>query len=186
MDSMNQIRTTISLRNLMDAPYGWGRDQGREVFQGLIKQVESHPGKLVIEVSLKGVERTDISFASETVVELAKRYRGNKGFLLSNVADADLLENWEAAASKKSQPIMVWDGSKLEVIGAQPSQGNAATFEYVLTKGSATAAEIATAFDFQITNASTKLKQLWEQGFLLRRQEIAESGGVEFRYFAIV
>lgn len=185
MGSMNETRTTISLRGQMDAPYGWGRDQGREVFQGLIKQVEAHPGSLVIEVSLKGVERTDISFASETVVELAKRYRGNKGFLLSHVVDDDLLENWEAAAAKKSQPLMVWDGAKLKVIGAQPSQGNAVTFEYVLAKGSATAAEIANAFDFQITNASTKLKQLWEQGFLLRRQESAESGGVEFRYFSI-
>lgn len=186
MDSMNEIRTTILLRDLMDAPYGWGREEGREVFQSLIRQVEAHPGKLVVEVSLMGVERADISFASETVVELAKRYRGNKGFLLSNIADEDLLENWEAAATKKSQPLMVRAGTKAWVIGIQPSQGNAATFEYVLEKGSATAAEISNAFDFQITNASTKLKQLWEQGFLLRRQESAESGGVEFRYFAIL
>lgn len=185
MASMNEIRTAISLRNLMDAPYGWGREQGREVFQRLINQVEACPGKLVVEVSLKGVERTDISFASETVVELAKRYRGNKGFLLSDVVDEDLLENWEAAAAKKSQPLMVKDGKKKRVIGVQPSQGNAATFEYVLEKQSVTAAEISSVFDLQITNASTKLKQLWEQGFLLRRQEIAESGGLEFRYFPI-
>ena len=182
---MNEIRAIILLRELMESPYGWGRDQGRDVFQRLIKKVEANPGKLVIEVSLKGVERSDISFASETVVEIAKRFRGNKGFFLSDVADEDLLENWEAAAAKKGQPIMVRVDKTARVIGVQPSQGNVVAFEYVLGKMSVTASELASALDLQITNASTKLKQLWEQGFLLRRQESAESGGVEFRYFAI-
>ena len=36
-----------------------------------------------------------------------------------------------------------------------------------------------------IANASTKFKQLWEQGFLLRREDVAESGGVEFTYYRI-
>lgn len=185
MKPMNEIRATIRLRDLMETPYGWGRDQGREVFQRLLREVEANPGRPVIEVSLKDVERADISFASETVVEIARRYRGNKGFCLTHVANEDLLENWEAAASKKSQPLTVWEGEKGRVIGVQPSQGSVGTFEYVLTKPGVTASEVANALDLQITNASTKLKQLWEQGFLLRRQETAESGGVEFRYFAI-
>ena len=33
-----------------------------------------------------------------------------------------------------------------------------------------------------IANASTKFKQLWEQGFLLRQESVADSGGVEFVY----
>lgn len=182
---MNETRATIRLRDLMETTYGWGRDQGRDVFQRMLKEVEANPGKPVIEVSLKDVERADISFASETVVEIARRYRGNKGFCLTHVANKDLLENLEAAAGKKAQPLMVWEGNNGQVIGVQPSQGNIATFEYLLTKPSVTASEVASALDLQITNASTKLKQLWEQGFVLRRQETAESGGVEFRYFAI-
>lgn len=86
---------------------------------------------------------------------------------------------------KKGQPLMIWEGKKGRVIGPQPSQGNRAAFDYVLKNMSSTASEVATALDLQITNASTKFKQLWEQGFLLRRQESAESGGVEFRYFVI-
>ncbi len=182
---MNENKATIRLRELMGGPYGWGRDQGREVFQQLLKKVEASPGKSVIEVSMKDVERTDISFASETVVEIAKRYRGNKGFYLANVIDEDLLENWEAAAARKGQPLMVWDGKKGRVIGVQPSQGTASAFEYAIGRVSVTASEVANALDLQITNASNKLKQLWEQGFLLRRQETAESGGVEFRYYAV-
>jgi DNA-binding transcriptional ArsR family regulator len=169
----------------MDSPQGWGREQGREVFQRLIQEVEANPGKLVIEVSLEGVERCDMSFASETVIELVRRYLGNKGVCISHVVSADLLENWEAAAAKKGCPLMVWESGLGRVIGVQPSPGNAAAFDFVLTKSSVTASELAIALDLQITNASSKLKQLWEQGFLLRRQEIAESGGVEYRYFAI-
>ncbi len=182
---MNESRAVLRLRDVMDSSHGWGREQGREVFQRLIRRVESDPGKIVIEVSLKGVERNDISFASETVIEIAKRYRGNKGFCLTDVVDDDLLENWEAAATKKGQPLMVWDGKKGRVIGPQPSPGNRAAFDYVLKNMSSTASEVATALDLQITNASTKFKQLWEQGFLLRQQESAESGGVEFRYLVI-
>lgn len=185
MRSMNESRTVLRLRDVMDSSHGWGREQGREVFQRLIRHVESYSGKLVVEVSLEGIERNDISFASETVAEIARRYRGNKGFFLTNVVDDDLLENWEAAATKKGQPLMVWNGERGRVIGPQPSQGNAATFEYVLKHMSSTASEVAIALDLQITNASTKLKQLWEQGFLLRRQESAESGGVEFSYLVI-
>ena len=185
MDLMNEITRAILLRDLMDSPHGWGRDQGREVFQRLIKKIEANPGTIIFNISLKGVERNDISFASETVVELASRYRGDKGFFLTDLVDDDLVENWDAAAIKKGQPIMVWKGKAAQVIGAQPSQGNVTTFEHVLGKMSATASDIASTLDLQITNASTKLKQLWEQGFLLRRQENAESGGVEFRYFVI-
>lgn len=182
---MNEIKATVSLLKLMGTPQGWGRDQGREVFQRLITSVETLPGKLVIEVSLSGVERVDISFASETVIEIAKRFRGSKGFSLVDVVDEDMIENWDAAAVKKGQPLMVWNAGAARVIGVRPSQGNAPALEYVLAKGSITAADLVDALDLQLTNASTKLRQLWEQGFLLRKPETAESGGVEFRYFAI-
>ena len=41
------------------------------------------PVCLSFRVSMKGVERVDISFSSETVVELARRYRGHKGIFAS-------------------------------------------------------------------------------------------------------
>ena len=182
---MNENSVHIRLRDLMDSPHGWGRDQGRNVFQKLLRQVEANPGISVFNVSLQGVDRSDISFASETVVEIAKRYRGSKGFFLSGVADDDLLENWDAAAIRKGQPIMVFDGKNYKALGACPSQGNVGAFEYAVGKTSVTASDLAKALDFQITNASTKLKQLWEAGFLLRRQENSGTGGVEFHYFAI-
>lgn len=176
----------LRLRNFMDIPEGWGRDQGRKVYNKLIGFVEANPGAMIFKVSLRGVKRVDISFASETVVELAHRYRGHKGFCFIDLTDQDMLENWDAAAARKNRPMMVWEGKKGRVIGVEPSQGTLGAFKFALERERARATEFAAATpDMSIANASTKFKQLWEQGFLLRREDIAESGGVEFTYFRI-
>ena len=183
---MNENRIIIRLFDFMESAEGWGRSQGRDVYQKLIDFVETHPGVPVFRISLEGVKRVDISFASETVVELARRYRGNKGFCFFDLADKDMSENWEAAAERKSQPIMVWAGDSCFVIGVQPSQGSLGAFNFALERKFTRAAEFASSTPgMSIANASTKFKQLWEQGFLLRREDASGSGGIEFLYMSI-
>lgn len=183
---MNQNVIVIQLRDFMNTPEGWGRGQGREVYQKLIDFVESNPGVMIFKVSLDGVRRVDISFASETLIELARRYRCNKGFYLVDLTDKDMLENWEAAADRKSQPIMVWEGDKGHVIGVEPSRGNLEAFRFALARPQVRAMEFASVTEgMTIANASTKFKQLWEQGFLLRREDVSGSGGIEFLYHRI-
>jgi hypothetical protein len=186
MGHMNEKPTTVRLSDLMGHSDGWGRSQGREVHQKLVAFVEAHPGVMVFRVSLSGVRRVDISFASETIVELARCYRGTKGFYLDDLNDPDMMENWDAAARKASQPLMVrgTDG-QMRALGLEPSSGNLAAFRFALERASARASELAAAAQISLTNASTKLKQLWEQGFLLRRENLASSGGIEFEYFRI-
>jgi hypothetical protein len=180
---MNEGTRLIALRDVMDRPEGWGRDQGREVYQRLLRSVEETPGTLVFKVSMKGVRRVDISFASETVVELAHRYRGTKGFCLVDLTDPDLIENWDAAAARKGQPLLVWQGKSARLVGAEPTQGCREAFQFALQRPQARAAEFAeTKKDISIANASMKFKQLWEQGFLLRQESAADSGGVEYVY----
>lgn len=183
MKLMNERSMVIKLREFMDEPEGWGRVEGREVYQRLLEFVEANPGVMVFRVSTEGVRRVDISFASETLVELARRYRGSKGFCLVDLDDVDMIENWEAAAAKKSQPIVLWVGDNGRVIGTKPSQGNRDALSFALSRSQATASDFAEATPgMSIANASTKFKQLWEQGFLLRRESVADSGGVEFVY----
>jgi hypothetical protein len=178
--------TTLRLREFMSDPEGWGREQGREVYNRLLRFVESRPGTILFCISVHGVSRVDISFASETIVELARRYRGTKGFAFVDLDDPDMLENWEAAATKKDQPIMVWRGSNGRAIGVEPSPGNAEAFQFALARTRTRAAEFVEARpNMSIANASTKFKQLWEHGFLLRRENVAESGGVEYVYLRI-
>jgi hypothetical protein len=178
--------TTLRLKDFMSSSEGWGREQGREVYNKLLRFVEGRPGTILFRVSVRDVSRVDISFASETIVELARRYRGSKGFAFIDLDDPDMLENWEAAAAKKNQPLMVWKGADGRAIGIEPSQGTVEAFQFALARPRSRAAEFVKAMPtVSIANASTKFKQLWEQGFLLRRENIAESGGVEYVYLRI-
>ena len=185
MAPVNQSVLEFRLRQFMSSPDGWGHSQGREVFSKLLAEVESKPGRQIIRISLAGVRRTDASFPRESVVELARRYRGHKGICLADVEDEDLLENWDAAAFRREQPIMCWSGSDYRILGPKPSSGNVHMLTIVLAEGCLTASKAAASLGLKLTNASTKLKQLLEQGFLLRKDEIAPSGGVEYLYFRI-
>lgn len=186
MCSMNERAITVKLRDFMKSQEGWGREQGRGVYQRLLEYVETNPGVLVYRVSLAGVKRVDISFASETIVELAFRFRGKKGFCLIDPMDPDMLENWEAAAERKNQPIIVWQKDGGHVIGPQPSKGNIGAFLFAMTRPRTRANEfVKETPGISISNASMKFKQLWERGFLLRREELAETGGVEYSYYRI-
>lgn len=182
---MNENAMTIRLRDYMESSDGWGNTQGRELHQKLLGVIEANPGKKVIRVSLEGVERTDASFPRESVVELARRYRGQKGFCLIGVGNQDLLDNWDAAALKRGQPLLVWEDDGYQIIGAQPTRGNRPLLDYVLSVPKTTATDAAKALGLKLTNASTKLKQLLDGGFMLRREEMAPSGGIEYVYFRI-
>lgn len=184
---MNENASVIRLAQFMDgSTEGWGRDQGRAVYSRLLELVESRPGVLIFRISLDGVRRVDISFASETVIELAKRFRGMKGFCFIDLVDTDMLENWEAAAVRKEQPIMLRIGSTLRVLGPQPNQGLTEALQFALKRVQTRAAEFAEAVPkMSIANASSKFKQLWQKGFLLRQELSADTGGIEFAYYRI-
>jgi hypothetical protein len=182
MNPMNERVRVLELRNVMGKSEGWGREQGRKVYQRLLNWVEDNPGVLVFHVSMRGVNRLDISFSSETVIELARRFRGRKGFCLVDLADRDLIENLDAAAEKKEQPMLVWHGKSADLIGPTPSEGTREAFGFAMARKECRAAEFAQDRGLSIANASSKFKQLWKQGFLLRREAAAGSGGVEFIY----
>jgi hypothetical protein len=183
---MNEGVRVLALKDFMDRPDGWGREPGRGVYQRLLRAVEASAGSLIIMISMKGVRRVDMSFASETIVELARRYRGAKGMCLIDLTDDDMIENIDAAAAKKNQPLLAWQGKSARVLGAQPTQGCREAFDFAIERPQVRAAEFAQATKkMSIANASMKFKQLWEQGFLLRRESTADTGGVEFIYHRI-
>jgi hypothetical protein len=183
---MNEGVLMLPLREFMARPEGWGRNEGRNVYQRMLDFVERNPGTIVFKVSMKDVQRIDISFASETVVELARRYRRLKGFCLVDLTDEDMIENLDAAAAKKEQPMLVWRARSARLVGMEPSEGSREAFQFALGRAQSRAAEFASEKKgMSIANASMKFKQLWEQGFLLRREAAAETGGVEYIYHRI-
>jgi hypothetical protein len=183
---MNEKPGYCYLRDFMDSDEAWGRPQGRQVFPHLLDFVEKNPASLILKISLRGVRKLDMSFASETIVEIARRYRGSRGVCLVDLTDPDLIENIDVAAERKEQPIFVLDGERSRIIGLQPSTGTKEALEFALERRRTRAAEFASRFEgMSIQNASMKFKQLWQQGFLLRQEDVADSGGIEFTYCAI-
>jgi hypothetical protein len=183
---MKEKEMNIRLRELMDGPDGWGHIQGRQVYEKLRVLVEAHPAEEIFRISLDRVEHTDVSFPRESVIELAKSYRGQRGFCLIHIDDQDLLDNWDAAALKREQPLIVWrEHGTHRILGPQPSTGLREMLQYVLSVPIARTSEAAVALDLKVPNASNKLKQLWQEGYILRREQSASSGGVEYEYIRI-
>ncbi|MFL5704026.1 MAG: DNA-binding protein, partial [Ktedonobacteraceae bacterium] len=128
----------ITLREFMPGPDGWGYVQGRQMYEKLRDVVEAHPAEMIFTISLKGVEHTDASFPRESVVELAKSYRGRYGFCLKDATDPDLLDNWDAAALKREQPLIVWRDDTAQILGPQPGEGIRQMLDYILSTPSTT------------------------------------------------
>ena len=164
---------------------GWGVEEGREVYHKLLERVEAHPNALIFRVSLAGLRRTDVSFPRESVIEIARRFRGQKGFCLWDVADENLLENWDAAAGKRQQPLFVWNRKGHRLLGLTPSPGLGKVLNFSLDYEYVTTAQVAKEFRWSASNASNKLHSLTEAGYLLRREEAATSGGIEFLHYRI-
>jgi len=131
----------------------------------------SCPEVSLFTISLAGLERVDVSFARAALIELARSKRGRRGFCLVDVSDPDVIENWDAAACKREQPLVLWDGAmKYSILGPQPSTGLRAMLHYVLSLPVARTSEAAAALHLKIPNASNKLKQLWQEGYILRQE----------------
>lgn len=166
----------------MDGEIGWGRPQGRVVQEQIVSFIEDRPAQQVFKLSMEGVKQIDASFSSEAIVAVLRRYQGTKGICLVDVTDREILFDLDLAAARAEVPVPVWIDGSIEIIGGQPSQGNREALQFALERPQARAAEFAEKAGYSIANASTKFKQLWEQGFLMRSESAADSGGVEFVY----
>lgn len=181
---MNQNSVIVNLRSFTsERPFG--NVEGKAVFRKLADFVEQNPNLRVLGVSLAGIEATDASFPRESVVSLAKQLRGEKGIFLRDLVNRDLIDNWSYAARAKEQPLVIWNGAVFELIGPDINQATRTLVNYVLENGTVTTSQVAADLGLSVQNASTRLKSLVLQGYLLRVEEVAETGGIEFKYLAI-
>lgn len=182
---MNQNCVVVKLRSFTSSERPFGNVEGKDVFRKLVDFVEQNPRTRVFGISLDGIQATDASFPRESVVSLAKHFRGERGVFLTDLHDRDLIDNWGYAARAKEQPLVIWNASTFEIIGPELNQATRSLVEYVLEKRSVLASQAAADLGLSVQNASTRLKSLVSAGYLLRVEEVAESGGIEFKYRAI-
>lgn len=181
---MNQKTTIVKLIELTKETHPYGNAMGREVFVNFVSHLDTLPKAEVVGISFTNVV-ADSSFLREAVISVVKHYRGEKFFYIQDLDDTDVRDNCHYAADAKKQPIIAWSGREYTILGPQPSASNMTLLEVVLSKLSVTTGQVAVDLDISVQNASTKLKKLVEEGYIMRREEVAESGGIEYVYAAI-
>lgn len=182
---MNQNSIVVKLLDFTSSASPFGNIEGKNVYRKLVDFVEEHPRTQIFGISLEGIKATDASFPRESVVSLAKHFRGERGIFLTDLHDRDLIDNWTYAARAKDQPLVIWNGAVFEVIGPELNPSTRSLVGYVFERRSVLASQVAADLGLSVQNASTRLKGLVAAGYLLRAEEVAESGGIEFKYRAI-
>lgn len=175
----------LMLRSLTINPECWGRAAGEKIQQVLINRIAAAPPGDIWRLSLQGVTRLDVTFASAALVTVVQHFLGTRSICLSEPASEDVIDNIAAAAERIGVPVTVWQGSLAKVLGPAPSSGAREALAFALARGQTFARDLVAAQDLSITNASTRLRQLWDGGYLLREEIAAPSGGTEFVYAPI-
>lgn len=180
---MNQNANTLMLWHYMAGREGWGRHAGARVWGKLEGHIAGRPRVGLWRLSLQNVKRVDVGFASVAIVGLVEHCQPDIHVCLVNVTDADVAENITAAAERMAVPVTVWNDGNPGILGPAPRSalGDALAFAFTRPAG-VRACDYAPAAGISITNASSRFKELWERGYLLRQQTVASSGGTEFIY----
>ncbi|HMT48301.1 MAG TPA: hypothetical protein PKE59_14280 [Novosphingobium sp.] len=173
------------LRNLTLAPECWGQMAGEKIGQVLINRIAAAPDDLVWHLSLKGVTRIDVTFAARALVRVVQHFRASRRICLVDLESEDVAANIAAAAERMDVPVTVWHGERAEVLGPAPSATARSALAFALGRRQTFARDLAAAQHMSITNASTRLRHLWERGYLMREEVRAPSGGCEFAYAPI-
>lgn len=187
---MKQNSNQISLEEIFKKHNltGMGADEGVKVFNIISSKVNNHPETTIFYISING-EIFDASFAREAIVKLAKSLRMKRGICLVNILNEDVIDNILGPVARLEQPIPYYQQNQLKHVDCKkigaPSKTNKQIFEYIASRGLTTANEVVDEFDLKLSNASTKLKSLFEEGFILREEKKSTSGGIEYFYYAI-
>jgi hypothetical protein len=182
---MNRNNHTITLRSLMSGADCLGSVTGRRIQPALIGKVGTSRGPELVRVSLSGIRQIDVTFARETIIAMVQYHLRHHGICLTQPTSADVVDNIAAAAERAGVPVTVWRGDIPEIVGPPPSGGAVPAFKVALAQSQIRAAGLAQTLGISLTNASTKLKQLWDSGYLMRDEVASATGGNEFVYSRI-
>jgi len=182
---MSQKKQIITLATLIPSGTAYGSDLGRAVLIKLIPLVEAAPVGAVVAISLNGISAMDTTFAREAILRLVKMFSKSRWICVTDIADRDLLDNLAYSAESNEAPLTVCVEGEWKIVGVKLSSTAEKLIELILTEGRVSTARAAEKLGISIPNASTTMKRFYEQGLFFRCEEIAETGGIEYRYQAI-
>lgn len=160
----------------------FGNIIGRATLQKLQEVIDRNPSCSIFEISLEGIEATDSSFPRESVVSLVKQFREEKWFYLTHFSSVDLIDNWDYAARAKLQPILIVEPIGARFIGPELNGATRDLLNFVVSRKDVTTSSLAKELNISVQNASTRLKRLVAEGYLIRSEEPSVTGGIEYLY----
>ncbi|MDE3739399.1 hypothetical protein PSH28_22575 [Pseudomonas resinovorans] len=181
---MKQKISHIKFIDFAGEPNPYGTIRGKQAHDKLVSFIES-TNTPIFGISFKEIEGADSSYLRESLISVVKKFKDERTIFIEDLTDPDIIYNLKLAANAKNQPIVNWVGSECEVLGPQPSSSNQALLDLVISNRSLTTSKASSVLDISVQNASTKLKKLFEDGYVSRTEEAAETGGKEFVYHVI-
>jgi hypothetical protein len=189
MNAVNEIVARLRVRDFTGSPEAWGRDDGRRVYRlledKLFESEKADPNARIFVLDFSGMTRLDASFPQEAIVELLRKFRGRRYFVLTNFENDIIEENVAMGFEKRIEVGIVRDARGLRIIGLKPSQDLIDILALADARDSLTSKDVSEKMRISLSNASNKLKHLWEVGLLIRTEGVARSGGRENYYSAI-
>ncbi len=171
----------LSLKEHCENTNPWGSSQGKKTFEKLHAVISSVDDGL-IEISMRGLESIDPSFFRESVVTLAWNFRGQKCFYVSDASNSDIKDNCSLGCLKHKMPMILVDNGSKSFIGPEISEPTKKLLDYVIANGEVTTPNLARDLKLSVQNASTRLKRLASEGYLVRKNEGSKTGGREYIY----
>lgn len=161
----------------------FGSVEGKKCFHKLKSAIEQNPLSKVVEICLKDVLIADVTFLRESIVSLAKFYRGSK-FIVVLASDERISSNWEGATNAISVNLQFVASGNIDYIGPRIGKVDRAILNTLNEQHSATSNDVSRKLLISVQNASSRLKHLFKMGLLMREEGTAGSGGKEFTYIA--
>lgn len=182
---MNENSLTLRLHDFLVGGEGWGSKAGIVARGKLQQRLASQASTELIRLSMTGVRKIDVSFASEAIFEFIREHQGQRTICLVDVADTDVRANLVAAAQRTGVPVTLWNGGAAEVAGPPVGPAMRKALSLALERPQLRTADLVRVQGLKATAASNLLRQLASRGYLLRRLSLAASGGNEFVYTRI-
>lgn len=182
---MNEKTYIITLRDFTEESNPYGTSRGKLTHTKLLDHIDKLSGATIIGISLSNLECADISFLRESLIYTIKRYSKKIIFFVCDIHNEDIFANLDGAALSGDQRVTCWQNNECKFAGPKPTASSKALLDMVVSQRSTTTSKVAEDLHISVQNASTRLKRLSEEGFLMRIEEAAETGGKEFVYEVI-
>jgi hypothetical protein len=186
---MNEMKQSggeypILLGKCVHGSDAWGTELGAHVFAELNLRLLSLSEGTVALFDYAGLERSDVSFQREAVVETLRKHRPRILFLAVHLENRDVRENLELALERRGESLLLRDGAQPVVLGKRLSRELEATLKVIWKSAEMTSAVLRQQMPgTELSTASSRLTALWKAGLIRRVEGTSVSGGREHRYY---